>query len=363
MVACNFPRNPYHSRHSGHRSPISPKCNRVTAEAPVARKEAKKPRRQDTRYWRILLPAAADIQDGKNMSLSQRLRGLQGMSFGAGSVLGIGQTASRLSLLGQPVDAHADDATEPSRRATSNSNTMYPYLRGERCPVEGPRGKRGVDLTGAVYAQPGGETARRWMDSLLWDVLDSTISRERLEAVRLQLESMPPNAFLRGYIEIWIRYRFLTFARCNRAKRQEIAQTLDAYHATLRIDEPVFNYLFLPLLRYLELAEPDLPLAWYGYSVPIGASKMYARLLLAFQKSSVRSDQCQNEKNRRFQSGVDRFQRSGGLHRPDHRFLSTFREEWRQEMEISEESQVPDSGPGALCHVWNREFFGLPSCT
>ena len=313
------------------------------------------------RYWRRLLPAAADIQDRRKMSLSQRREGLKGMAYAACSVLMTGQTASRLSRLGQSAAECPDDGSERSARSTANNKIMYQYLRGERCPVEGPRGKYGFDLTAAVRALPGGEIALLWLHSMLWELLDSAISRDRLQIIQLTMQSAPQDTFLREYIELWIRYRSLKFAGGDGVDLQEVAQAIDLCHHRLRKHDAVFNYIYLPLSRYLELAEPQLPLEWSHPSLPPNASKMYERLYMSLVKSMATNQRRRDKENLRFNSGVDRYRLSGRVWRPDHRFLATFRIAWRHHMEAEKLFDSRDwdwrkrleSGCKALYKAWD----------
>ncbi|MHB9833320.1 hypothetical protein Q8F57_000630 [Paraburkholderia terrae] len=283
---------------------------------------------RDFRYWRRLLPAPADIQERRKMSLPERLRGLKGMAWGAAAVIGSDLMASRLSRLGQPVVAVTDDSAQRSGRSTPNSKIIYQYLRGERCPMEGPRGKYKVDLTGAVHALPGGATARLWLHSLLWEVLDGTITPEHLTRIRLTLESAPRDLFLREYIELWIRYRVLTFEGGGDTDLQELAHAIDACHDKLRRTNAVFHHIYQPLLRFMEIAEPRLPLAWSYSSQARGKAptSFAASLWAAFERGTRYVDKRSN----RFESGVDRYLLSGGVRLPDHRFLAIFRAQWER---------------------------------
>ncbi|CAD6560136.1 hypothetical protein ACFQ3P_06855 [Paraburkholderia sabiae] len=322
---------------------------------------------QDYRYWRRLLPAPADIQDRKEMSLSRRLRGLKGMSWAAAAVLNICQTASRLSRLGRSVFFGADDGTQRADRSAPNSKIMYQYLRGERCPVEGPRGKYKVDLTGALHALPGGATARLWLHSLLWEVLDSTVTPEDLTRIRLRFESAPQERFLREYIELWIRYRDLTFTGGGDTDLQELAHAIDAWHDKLRKTDAVFNHIYEPLLRYLEIAEPRLPLARsYSSQLSCQAPTAFAASLWAAYE---RGNRYVDKRINRFESGVDRYLLSGAVRLPDHRFLAIFRAQWERRLRTEQAANsldwywkvkngMPPRGHGWEClyEAWGINF-------
>ncbi len=285
------------------------------------------------------------------MSLSRRLQGLRGMSWGAAGVIHIGQTASRLSRLGQPLSVCTDDGAQRSGRSALNSKIMYQYLRGDRCPVEGPRGKYNVDLTGAVHALPGGATARLWLQSPLWEVLDSAITPDRLASIQLTMNLASLSKFLRQYIELWIRYRLLTLAGSKDMDLQDLAHAMDACHDKLCKTDAVFNHIYQPLLRYLELAEPRLPLArsHSSPSRPEAATSLEARIRAGMWAGIRRVDQ----RNRRFSNGVERYIRSGRVRMPDHRFLATFRDRWHRFL-------VMDKEAASLDWCW-RVRLGLPA--
>ncbi|ALP66112.1 hypothetical protein [Paraburkholderia caribensis] len=73
--------------------------------------------------------------------------------------------------------------------------------------------------------------------------------------IRLRLESAPQDQFLREYIELWIRYRDWTFTGGGDTDLQELAHAIDSWHDKLRKTDAVFNHIYQPLLRYLEIAE------------------------------------------------------------------------------------------------------------
>ncbi|TDN64014.1 hypothetical protein B0G77_7715 [Paraburkholderia sp. BL10I2N1] len=262
------------------------------------------------------------------------------MSWAAAAVLKIGQTASRLSCLGRSVASRSDGRARRGDRCAPNSKIMHQYLRGDRCPVEGPRGKYKVDLTGAVHALPGGATARLWLHSLLWEVLDSTITLDRLTTIRLTIDSAPQNLFLGKYIELWIRYRLLTLTGSGDTDLQGLANAIDACHDELRKTDAVFNHISQPLLRYLKIAEPRLPLARsYSSLLPCKtAPSSTVRLWAAFEAKMRYVEQRRN----RFNNGVTRYLRSGRVRLPDHRFLAFFRAQWERFLRIEKAADSLD---------------------
>ncbi len=107
-----------------------------------------------------LKPAAADQL--KQPDLAGRIDGLRGMTWAYAILHHTGYSASGASKrFSPPIEL---DGEQP------NSKLMYQYLRGERAPIRGPRGKYGFDLVEAVNKHHLANQATRWLDHPLWEV-------------------------------------------------------------------------------------------------------------------------------------------------------------------------------------------------
>ena len=73
----------------------------------------------------------------------------------------------------------------------NNSKLMYQYLRGERAPTRGPRGRYGFDLVAAVDSHHTGRNATRWLDHPIWTIFGPNASSKELEPF-LDEEAMGP---------------------------------------------------------------------------------------------------------------------------------------------------------------------------
>lgn len=95
------------------------------------------------------------------------------MSWAYGVLLHTGYTASGASKRFSPPLAEG--------REQSNSKLMYQYLRGDRTPTRGARGRYGFDLVEAVDSHPHGQMATRWLDHPLWMIFDESTTGRVLE--------------------------------------------------------------------------------------------------------------------------------------------------------------------------------------
>jgi hypothetical protein len=249
--------------------------------------------------------------------IARRLGGLRGMAWGAASVINIHMTASRLSRLPDLALGGSDD-TEPRRaRSSANSKILYQYLRGERHPTSGPRGKYGYDLTAAVHALPGGALARLWLESVLWEVLDPDLSEERARSILSLTEQHQQVMPAREYIRAWCRYRLAMIEQATKAEVKARRTDIARLHKTLSHYDPVFCYIAGPLTFYLHKCEPHIPIQYKSNEV---GKKSW--LGSALNQADARRKQI----NDRFDNGVRRYLISERL--PDRRFLKRFDNRW-----------------------------------
>lgn len=112
------------------------------------------------------------------------LNGLRGMTWAYAVLHHTGLSASTASKKFTPdCPLNLDAAGNPVI-----SNIFYQYLRGERAPTMGPRGKADFDLVAAVNKDPDGQKATRWLTHPLWEVLHPDITLERIRKI---MRSMP----------------------------------------------------------------------------------------------------------------------------------------------------------------------------
>lgn len=123
-------------------------------------------RRQDN------LPEAVPAGYLDHLELAERIRSLRAMTWAYAVLYYTGYTASGASKAFSPPTDGGKDAV--------NSKIMYQYLRGERMPVSGPRGKHGYDLVAAVAAHGRAKHADKWLTHPLWQVFDPETSLDDL---------------------------------------------------------------------------------------------------------------------------------------------------------------------------------------
>lgn len=288
------------------------------------------------------------------MPMHRRLAGLRGMSWGVSAVHYTNRTASWLSQLFS-VDPTIC-SNQLSDHTSSNSKIVYQYLRGERAPTLGPRGKYGHDLTGAVNALPGGAMARLWLNSPLWELLKGHLSAERVRGILSWTREPLPGMPVREYIRAWALYRLSTLEQAPEAEQHERAIAIARLHSPLNTDDRVFSYIKGPLEHYLIEREPQIPL-----ERPRSRSGRKSRLFIKMQEVTKRQAQRQN----RFDNGVKRYRRSG--RQPDRRFLKEFADPWNTFVRWcndwdalhaeSKEFQRLKAGWEPLCWVWK-----IPIC-
>jgi hypothetical protein len=312
---------------------------------------------RDARWWRNLRQAGHDVQDRRRVPWKRRLKGIKGMAWSAALVIGTGKTASWLSRLADGAQESVTSDRSPEYRCSrANSKIIYQYLRGERAPSTGSRGKWGFDLTSTVHALPGGALARLYLESPLWELLDSTVSRERARQILLLMGEHQAYVPLRAYICAWANYRISVSDRQSRAEQQKRAERIGSMHSHLRSTDAVFNYLSEPLLAYLRQCEPQIPL-----DPPAKPVHEKSRLAVALMRGFERFKRYDN----RFYDGVDRYLLSGRL--PDRRFMRVYRPRWdcvirwleAHKTDLQETANVPE--PVQL-HGWQNlyEGWGLP---
>lgn len=118
-----------------------------------------------------LLPASADQL--RQPTLAARIDGLRGMAWAYAVLLHTGYSASGASK--------RFSATPAGDVELSNSKLMYQYLRGDRAPTRGPRGRYGFDLVAAVDSHHTGRNATPWLDHPIWKIFGENISSRELE--------------------------------------------------------------------------------------------------------------------------------------------------------------------------------------
>ncbi len=92
-------------------------------------------------------------------TLEKRLEGLRGMAWAYAALYYTNLSAAKASI----VFCHHHKAASTKTGDPGNSNIFYQYLRGNRAPKIGPRGKNGFDLVSAVGADPQGQHATVWL--------------------------------------------------------------------------------------------------------------------------------------------------------------------------------------------------------
>lgn len=101
-------------------------------------------------------------------NFERRLDGLRGMAWAYAVLSATGLSGSAASkVFSGPVPIKLNPAGRPIL-----SNIFYKYLRGERAPIPGPRGKHGFDLVGLVAAHPTAAEANGWLTHRLFQVLE-----------------------------------------------------------------------------------------------------------------------------------------------------------------------------------------------
>lgn len=117
---------------------------------------------------RLLQPAKSGAL--RHEALHARLDGLRGMAWAYSVLHHTGLSASKASLVFSS-RANPDAAT---------SNIMYQYLRGDRAPTQGGRGKFGFDLVKEVDSDPDGSNATPWLSHPFWEIFAEEISMDQL---------------------------------------------------------------------------------------------------------------------------------------------------------------------------------------
>jgi hypothetical protein len=115
----------------------------------------------------------ADADQLKQPRLADRIEGLRGMAWAYALLLHTGYTASSASK--------RFSSTSAPRVESNNSKLIYQYLRGDRAPTPGPRGRYKFDLVAAVNSHHTGHHATRWLYHPLWIIFNEDIDCHRLE--------------------------------------------------------------------------------------------------------------------------------------------------------------------------------------
>lgn len=214
-----------------------------------------------------LLPPGADQL--KQPTLAGRIDGLRGMAWAYAVLLHTGYSASGASK--------RFSATPAGNVELSNSKLMYQYLRGDRAPTRGPRGRYGFDLVAAVDSHHTGRNATRWLDHPIWTIFDANISSREL-APFLDEETLDPivgqywlddkiptdgseasqleNALkffdFDGYLYLCALLRAANFAgiraKSGKALHFSLLEYLTPYAARA---EPVFGFVQAPFLQMI----------------------------------------------------------------------------------------------------------------
>ncbi|MBN3769279.1 MULTISPECIES: hypothetical protein [unclassified Burkholderia] len=284
-----------------------------------------------------------------------RLGGLRGMAYAAAAVTYTHRTASWLSNLfnrGRTIRGN-----QSSCHAERNSKIVYQYLRGEREPSSGRRGKYGHDLTGTVRALPGGVTAYLWSTSPIWELIKGTVSVEFVRGILSLIEEPLPGMPALSYIRAWALYRLSILEQASPVEQRERSRLIASLHSTSYAGDPVFNYICGPLRHYLLEFEPQIPI-----KRPTAAPSPKSRLSILMKNSFRRYLQKQN----RFENGIARHQLSG--RQPDRRFKHEFSYGWDAYRKFNDDleslhaeldvSRHPESGWKILFEAWN-----IPTCT
>lgn len=218
-------------------------------------------------YGNGLLPASADQL--KQPTLPGRIDGLRGMAWAYAVLLHTGYSASGASKRFSPTPA--------GNVELNNSKLMYQYLRGDRAPTRGPRGRYGFDLVAAVDNHHAGCKATAWLDHPIWTIFDASISSRELEpflneeklkpsvgqywlddemptegAEASQLENALQSFDFDGYLYICAMLRAANFAGIRAKSGTPLHFALLEYltpHAA-RV-EPVFGFVQAPFLQMI----------------------------------------------------------------------------------------------------------------
>jgi len=129
------------------------------------------------------LPEAVPADYLDHLGLAERIRSMRAMTWAYSVLYYTGYTASGASKAFSPP---TDDGKDPV-----NSKIMYQYLRGERMPISGPRGKHGYDLVAAVANHGRAKHADKWLTHSLWKVFDPETTKDDL-AELLTEDAFPP---------------------------------------------------------------------------------------------------------------------------------------------------------------------------
>lgn len=287
----------------------------------------------DARYWRFPVIPSHDVQERRRVPVARRLQGLRGMAWGVAAVFWTRKTAAWLSGLAQRDHTFWEgDGLSGRRRQRANSNIVHQYLHGERCPTQGPRGKWGFDLTGAVHALPGGDMARLYLESPLWELIEGSVSAERAKNILLLLDEDPPPIPMLAYVRAWAEYRLSTAEAQPASQQQMWRDRIGRLQWIMRSTDPVLDYMYRPLAYYLAACEPQIPLE-QNWKPRLSKSMSAEESWAAFQRSLL--------PDTRFESGLDRYICSGRP--PDRRFLQKFRQRWAAAMRCPARWEIPET--------------------
>lgn len=129
-----------------------------------------------------LRPAHADKLQQR--LLVDRLDGLRGMAWSYATLYHSGLSPSKASLIFNDYPSGRLKAGEDKQ----SSNIMYQYLRGERSPTPGNRGKRNFDLVGEVDRDAKGQFATPWLTHPIFEVFQPDVTQKRLLELFAELD-------------------------------------------------------------------------------------------------------------------------------------------------------------------------------
>lgn len=209
-----------------------------------------------------LLPAAPGVLGKKR--LMDRLDGLAGMAWAYAVLHYSGMTARAAGIHFTPSEYLITDKAGHS----ADSGIFNQYLKGQRKPVAGPRGKNGVDLVAAVGQKTYGIRANSWLDHPLWKIFARDASHEFLSKFcapdRIPLHIVPflytsdfsdtqPDRApriqkLRDFLYVCAFYRAMHMGGYSSALVPLIKHLVPQ---VCRLD-PIFGYVHAPFVTMLE---------------------------------------------------------------------------------------------------------------
>lgn len=244
---------------------VVPCYGRISSKVPnfdLLVRQSSEMEEQPRKRRRPLQPAASDALG--TMHLADRLDGLAGMAWAYAVLHYSGMSARAAGIHFTPPEHLITDRAGH----TADSGLFNHYLRGQRKPIAGARGKNGVDLVAAVGQETYGRRANVWLDHPLWRIFARSVSQEGL-AIFLGEGNIPlqivPYLFRDDFSEIPAEQApritksgdFLYV--CAFYRQMHIGGYPSAMVPLLRYLvpqvcslDPVFGYIYAPFVRMLE---------------------------------------------------------------------------------------------------------------